>query len=707
MQELKQFAEWIEESKKYLRKKEVKILKEIPSVVLAYKTVYGMQSAIYDHAPLTATCGNIGKLVGMEYEAEEITQREQSLTRVKVGYHLLNILFDNRKIQLRPGRKARDPHTISVLDDDFIDQMLYTVQTMPLDMKISSKPIFDKPLRYTKLYHPVLGDMVRKCNPEVKPYFKYETAPIVFDVINKHMETPYRINEEVLDTILLCKDDKIFTHKGKNLDPDARIGIKREQTGVLDQAIGIGDRVFYQGMFYDFRGRLYSSMIYFSPQGSQLSKSLFYLANDKPLGADGWFWLLVHAANCWGEDKLSLDDGFDFADKKLDEWIAIAKDAVNDRRWTEADDPYGFLAAIIEIKNAYAHKGGPYDFPSGLMIAWDATCSGLQVLAALTRDKEAGKHCNLTGEVRGDYYKMIADEVWDGIGDISEDDIKVAKGIDFDLNRMSRAILKADNRKLKKKYIDEIHLFMAENREDIATATKVFWGKPEMKELRRKIVKRPCMTYFYSCEPKTMSKQLFNDFKTEPEFAGLQMSYCYWLCNRIYKACRERMPIATQMMDALIQMGLKDFKDGNDFSIVGPYTKFKLMQYYRNMNKSRIKLPYRNKRVNVNVYIGKDDKIKYMKVKSATSPNVVHMLDSQIVAKVIMNADYDITVIHDSFSTCPADAGKLWEDCRTCFVELFDIDLLQEMFDQKDFDMDFELGELEITDVLDNEFAFK
>ena len=706
MQEMKHLAQWIEDSKSGIRKKEVKLIKEVPSIILAYKLVSGMQAAIYDHAPLTSTCGTIGKLVLLEFEDEDATMEKINVARVNVGYYLLNILFKNKKLQLRPGRTAREPYTVMVKDDEFIDKLLYSVNVDALNIKMHSRPIYDKPEQYTKLNHPILGAMVRKCNPDVKPYFTYENAPIVYDVINKHMRTPYMVNTYVLDVIKQCKQDPIFTFKGKDLEADARIGIKREQTGVLDMATSVGDRVFYQGMFYDFRGRLYSSMVYFSSQGSKLSKSLFYLKDKKPIGTEGHYWLFVHAANCWGQDKLSLDDGFDYTEAHLDEWLVWGEDPINNKGWQDADDPYGFLATIIEIYKAYQWKDGVYAFESGLLIAWDATCSGLQVLSALTRDKASGKLCNLTGEKRGDYYKMIADEVWKDCN-YTEEDIVIANGISFDLNRMSKAITNASGRKDRKKAIEEIMLFMSENRDDIRIATKVYWGRPEMAELRRRIVKRPCMTYFYSCQPKTMSKQLFNDFKSEPEFKGLQMSYCYWLCNRIYKACREKMPKATKMMDALIQMGIKDFKDGDDFTMIAPYTKFKLMQYYRNTIKKNVIVVYNGKEIRIKVMVGKDGNVKYTKVKSATSPNVVHMLDSQIVAAIIMNASYDINVIHDSFSTCPADAGKLWEDCRTCFVDLFDIDLLQRMLDEKNFECDIELGDLNIDDVLDNEYTFK
>ena len=704
--EVKELAQWIEASKPGIRKRDVKVINEIPSLILAYKTICGLQGAIYDHAPLTSTCSNIGKNVCLEYEASGMDVGDRNVRRVNVGWHLLNVMFDNNKLKLREGREGRDKYTISVVDDEWIDNMMYSINAAPLNVKLHSKPIFDEPLQYTEYNHPILGEMVRKCHPDVVSYFNTDNCETVFNVINKHMRTGFVVNQDVLSTVLLCKGDNIYSRRDKNLEQDARIGIQREQTAVLDTAKSIGDRTFYQGMFYDFRGRIYSSLIYFSPQGSKLSKSLFYLADKAPIGREGWYWMLVDAANKWGEDKLSLDDGFEFAEENLDTWMDWAANPVENKGWQEADDYWGFLASILEIRKAINYVDGKYKFPSGLSIAWDATCSGLQVLSALTRDEKAGKLCNLTGEHRGDYYKHIADVVWEDCK-YTEEEETIFKGISFDLKRLQRSIDKASGKKNRKEAIEELTLFLEENRDDIKIATKVFWGRPEMKALSRKICKRPCMTYFYSCQPKTMAKQIYADFKSEPEFYGIQVTYCYWLANRVYKACREEMPIATKMMDTLIQLGIKDYKDEDDFSITAPYSGFKLMQYYRNPLKKRVKVFYKGKRVRLEVIIGRGDSITYKKVRSATSPNFVHMMDSQIVASVIMNATYPVNIIHDSFSTNPANAGRLYEDCRTCFVELFKENLLDKIMDEKGFDVEIELGELDLDDVYDQMYTFK
>ena len=710
MENLRTYAEWIEQSFPSIRKKDVKkhLLSgsaDFTPMVLAYKTSAILQAAVCNHSPLTSTCSNIGKTVLMGHEPEEIEDAERTITRVNVGYFLINVLFDNKILTARRGRNARDPYTIAVKNDEFIDSIFYSINVEPLPIMIHTKPLYEKPTDYVKFTHEVGGDMVHKCNPAAKKYFTYDLCPAVFDTINKAQSTAYKINTDVLDILLQCKEDEILSFRKKKTTEEQFIGLKREQTAILDGAVGVGDRTFWQHMFFDFRGRLYSSLIYLSPQGSKMSKGLFKLAEDKPIGAEGWYWLLVHTANCFGQDKLTLDGRINYANERLDEWMVWAQDPVKHKDWQESDSPFEFLAAIMEVYKALTYKDGKYNYPSGLMVSFDATCSGLQVLTALTKDSMSADLCNLSnnGE-RGDYYMSIADSVWPECV-YNDLDAGIFDNIQENLSILNKNIKDALNQKEKTEAYEARRDYIDENRDDVRIASRVFWGRPEIKALARKIVKRPCMTYFYSCEPKTMARSLMHDFQSEPGFEGIQMTYCLWLTNRIYKTCKEQMPIATQMMEVFIEMGKSDWKYTKDFTIVGP-NGFMFMQNYRNPLMKKVKFMYKEKRIGLQVLIGRGNKLDYKKITSATSPNAVHMLDSQLVSAVLLNADYDVNCIHDSFATCPADASKLFEDIRICFVNVFNDELLLEIETQKGFNSGIQIGNLDINNVLDDDYCF-
>jgi hypothetical protein len=126
-------------------------------------------------------------------------------------------------------------------------------------------------------------------------------------------------------------------------------------------------------------------------------------------------YLKIDIANSFGLDKLSWDkrlNWFDQNESNLSTMLDTAK------------EPALFYAGI---KAYYAALKGE---PIGYMISLDATASGLQILAALTGDRQAAQLCNVvdTGD-RRNAYEIVYDEMCHRIGDtskISPDDAKQA-----------------------------------------------------------------------------------------------------------------------------------------------------------------------------------------------------------------------------------------------------------------------------------------
>ena len=371
--------------------------------------------------PMVNICAQIGRLVLIGRE-EPLETKKRNMDRVKVGFVFIDSLCEagllelTRKAPEKGKKTTRAKYHVRVAKDaeDTMEDLMNLVDIEGNEIPVYTRPQFAKPKPFTRFLNSEAGELVRNSNPDARKFFRKSHCPKVFDVVNSHMSVSYNINLELLDIYNQSQEDPIFTFSNKiDLDQDQLDGLERERDKVLEIAAMVGDRQFWEYMFYDSRGRLYSSAVYLTHAGSKLSKSLFLYNDKKAIGEEGWFWLLVHTANCFGEDKLTIDGRFDYANEKLDSWIEIAKDPVNNKLWQQADDPFNFLAAITEIKNAYTNPGGVYEYESGLPVAWDATCSGLQVLSALSRDEKSGALCNLTEtDTRGDYYKMIADHVW-------------------------------------------------------------------------------------------------------------------------------------------------------------------------------------------------------------------------------------------------------------------------------------------------------
>jgi DNA-directed RNA polymerase len=172
----------------------------------------------------------------------------------------------------------------------------------------------------------------------------------------------------------------------------------------------------------DFRGRLYAEVNDLSPQGSDEGKALLEFGHGKPLGEDGLAWLYIRAASCYATektptgdvavDKLPFKDREKWAKDHLDRIHEAAADPIDGTKWwTEAEDPWCFLATCFEISAAV--RGDPRTFISHLPVPLDGSCNGLQHLSALGRDREGALATNVisdTGE-RRDIYSEVAEHL--------------------------------------------------------------------------------------------------------------------------------------------------------------------------------------------------------------------------------------------------------------------------------------------------------
>ncbi len=182
----------------------------------------------------------------------------------------------------------------------------------------------------------------------------------------------------------------------------------RIEMQMLQVIVGkIGRYVIYFPHQIDWRGRAYPIPQFLHPQGDECSRAILKFAKGKPLGERGAWWLAVHLANCFGEDKIPF--------QKRVQWVYDNDAAILDsagrpfdgaRLWAKAGKPWRFLAAAMEW--AGYRRDGP-GFESALPIAMDGTCNGLQHLSALGRDPVGGRWTNLMpGDRPQDIYTEVA-----------------------------------------------------------------------------------------------------------------------------------------------------------------------------------------------------------------------------------------------------------------------------------------------------------
>lgn len=148
-------------------------------------------------------------------------------------------------------------------------------------------------------------------------------------------------------------------------------------------------------LYLDWRGRVYVGNISLNYQANDFTASLIEFFDGFVLNESGFYWLRVHGANCFGKDKLNFDNRVKFIDSVHDKIMALDRSLI-----LSADSPIKFAAFCL----AYSSYINNPSIKIHLPVFLDATCSGLQHIAALLGDSVLGELVNLKGNSRRDLY---------------------------------------------------------------------------------------------------------------------------------------------------------------------------------------------------------------------------------------------------------------------------------------------------------------
>lgn len=144
----------------------------------------------------------------------------------------------------------------------------------------------------------------------------------------------------------------------------------------------------------DWRMRVYPMCSGLTTQGVCLQKALIKFAKGKPIGTkEALYWLMVHVANCHGQDKSSWQDRLKWTVMNSDLIKRVADDPCDTvDEWKGTDSPWLFIAACEQMAKYYKDGlAAVVDIP----IPMDGTCNGAQHYAAMTRDRQGAYGVNV------------------------------------------------------------------------------------------------------------------------------------------------------------------------------------------------------------------------------------------------------------------------------------------------------------------------
>lgn len=512
--------------------------------------------------------------------------------------------------------------------------------------------------------------------------------------------------------------EQLAVRKG-NLEVDSNIlGIHRnlKEAANVQDAVANGHVGFYLPHQWDYRGRVYHTSE-FGTHNTDYLRAMFMFANKAEVTPDNVQYLTLQLANTYGNgvDKETLAFRKQWAVDNEDIILACGKDYKSREAfafWTSADDPFQFLAACHEWYNASqaSEKGEAYY--TGLPIALDATQSGIQVYAALGRNKEDGEKVNITANERpGDLYTAVMNE--------------------------AQALIDADIKALE--YLDNTPLD-EDDEDEVKDRLKLKHARQWLAYgLSRKVCKRNTMCWAYSSRRYGFAEQLRSDLmeglskqvrrgelKEHPFGIDRGWGAAWYMAGINEQAIRKVVMSAADGMDFFQDLVALCNEAGIHLTYTTPLG-FPMYQNYRDKAKDnlRIDMPSWDRDAKKRKTIKADlqhytDDVAEAKSKRACAPNLIHSLDATILMKAVLlmrkNGATDIMTVHDSFSTTIDNVGLMAQCIRLAFYDLFNnhcpyTELLEQTLARLDEIPDEiprvpDKYDLDISEILKSDYAF-
>ena len=358
---------------------------------------------------------------------------------------------------------------------------------------------------------------------------------------------------------------------------------------------------------FDYRGRAYPIPAFLTPQDTDFGKSLIRFADEAPMTPEAEDWLAFQVATTYGLDKATMSERLQWTKENITLISRIAQDPYrNVSEWEGAEEPWQFLAACDEYYNCVITNTRQ---TTGLYVACDATCSGLQILAGLARDKSTAQLVNvLPSERPQDAYRVVA-----------------------------------------------VHA-RAECPESIR------------KVMDRKVVKRTVMTIPYNAKPFSNRSYIRDALKEK----GVEISKedLTQTVIAVRNAMKVVVPGALAVMNWIEKEVANALKRGvNKLTWTTP-SGFVVNQTIMKRNVEKLELQLLGRCI---VHVATEDKeqVDKNRHKAATAPNLIHSLDASLLHLAVDRFDKPIALIHDSVLCRATDMSLLSALVRETYMKLF------------------------------------
>ena len=401
---------------------------------------------------------------------------------------------------------------------------------------------------------------------------------------------------------------------------------------------------FYVPWSFDYRGRAYPIPAFLTPQDTDFGKSLIKFADEAEVTPESYKWLAFQVATTYGLDKHTWNDRQQWVKDNIATITRVAEDPIDNLGdWEGAEEPWQFLAACEEYYHCVIKKDR---LTTGLCVATDATCSGLQILAGLARDRSTAQLVNVLPSDRPqDAYAVIA-------------------------------------------------------KKSMPNIPEVLWQVWD-----RKCVKRTVMTIPYNA--KAFSNRQYIREALQEKGIEVDKDDLTITVRAVRDAMSQVVPGPMKVMKWIEDEVSKAIKRGaKELQWTTP-SGFVVSQRLMKKKIEMIDLKLLG-RCRLTVATGDEKKVDKSRHKAATAPNLIHSLDASLLHLSVERFNEPIALIHDSVLCRATDMSLLSTIVRETYMRLFaDNDYLNTFAQQIEAETEPPIiGDLEPRSVIDSTYFF-
>lgn len=422
---------------------------------------------------------------------------------------------------------------------------------------------------------------------------------------------------------------------------------------------------FYLNTHADWRGRLYTHCFYISYQGSEISSAILEFWKGEPLTDTGLNIFYAYGASIYSNVNNKNNEKYRI------NWVKNNKSNIlnmNSDFIRSAESPVSFAAFCLEMRRLEENRNVEIKMP----VFIDATCSGIQHIAAIIGDTELATKVNLIPKIvqnndkPDDIYQSLVEPINNAINKCGreKDGFKALSNLWLTRKELKQPIMTLNY---------NVSVFgMKEQLYNSLKVTKPITDNEVFSANEQNLKTKPTSNTGNIVEKNKEVIKIIGKTKDNEE---IELSHrdLLEIAMIIKKNIFIYYPALKAIYDYFLEVAVFMKKLELPVQWVTP-TGAEITQKYTKKEKIKLRI-YLHKKTKTRVLYNSTNKIDYNKQIDGIIPNVIHSLDSSHIIKLInvygKSFKFGILTVHDCFGTHPNHVESLFFCLKEEFISLY------------------------------------